>query len=82
MKTHFIRGSIVALTVFILMIMWVASGLFMDHEMPDSPIAFTVQRNWLFGWTIVSLMLGFIVMTIATLISALIGLIPKTRKSK
>jgi hypothetical protein len=62
------------------MMMWVLSGLFMDHELPESPIAFTIQRHWLFGWAIVSLMLSFIVMTITALISALISLIPKNTK--
>ena len=80
MKTHFIRGSMVSLVVFILMMTWVATGLFMNHELPESPIAFSIQKHWLFSWTIVSLMLSFVVMVIAALVSALIGTISKKQR--
>ena len=75
MRIHLIRGLMLSLFVFILMMTWVASGLFMDYELPESPISFSVQRYWLFGWTIVSLVLSFIVMTISTVISVFISLI-------
>lgn len=72
MKQHFRLGLIFSLVAFIVLMIWGSVSMYMDAELPNSPIAFTLQRYWLAAWTIISLMFGFIVFTLTSIISLLI----------
>lgn len=75
MKKHLRVGLIFSLGVFIMLMIWGSVGMYMDAELPNSPIAFSLQRYWLVAWTIISLAISFIAMALVALASLLATLI-------
>ena len=72
-KRHIRVGLITSLIIFILMMIWASVGMFMDAEIVESPIAFTLQRYWTVAWTIISLAFSFAVMVFTSIASLIIA---------
>ncbi|MBT8544710.1 hypothetical protein G6730_06985 [Polynucleobacter paneuropaeus] len=77
MKKHLKNGLIASLIVFILMMIWASVGMLLDAEVPNSPIAFTLQRHWLLAWTIISLVFSFVVMVFVAISSLLLTMLKR-----
>jgi len=77
MKRHLKNGLIASLIVFILMMIWASVGMLLDAEVPNSPIAFTLQRHWLLAWTIISLVFSFVVMVFVAISSLLLTMLKR-----
>ena len=75
MKKHLRVGLIFSLGVFVILMIWGSVGMYMDAELPNSPIAFSLQRHWLVAWTIISLGISFIVLTMVSIISLLLHML-------
>ena len=75
MKKHLRVGLIFSLGVFIMLMIWGSMGMYMEPELPNSPIAFSLQRHWLVAWTVISLGISFIVLTMVSITSLLIHML-------
>jgi predicted cobalt transporter CbtA len=77
MRKHLRAGLIASLITFIILVTWAAVGMYIDPELPSSPIAFTAQRYWLAAWTIISLLLSLLIFTLTTIFLLLISQLKK-----
>ena len=77
MKKHIKNGLNASLVIFVLMMVWALLSMFFDYEVPNSPIAFTLQRHWLFAWTIISLVFSFVVMVFVAISSLLFAMLKR-----
>lgn len=77
MKRHMRNGLIAFLTVFILMMIWASVGMLLDAEVPNSPIAFSMQRYWLLAWTIISVVFSLMVMVLVAISSLLLAMLKR-----
>lgn len=59
------------------MMIWASLGMFFDYEVPDSPIAFTLQRHWLMAWTIISLVFSLVALVFVAISSLLLATLRK-----
>lgn len=75
MKQHFRLGLIYSLGVFVALMIWGSVSMYMDAELPNSPIAFTLQRYWFLAWTIISLIFSLLTMLFVAISSLMVGLI-------
>ncbi|MBU3601194.1 hypothetical protein [Polynucleobacter sp. AM-25C3] len=77
MKKHLKNGVIAFLIIYVLMMIWASLGMLFDYEVPNSPIAFTLQRHWLLAWTIISLVFSFMVMVLVAISSLLLAMLKR-----
>ena len=77
MKKHLKNGVIAFLIIYVLMMIWASLGMLFDYEVPNSPIAFTLQRHWLPAWTIISLVFSFMVMVLVAISSLLLAMLKR-----
>jgi len=77
MKKHIKNGLNASLVIFVLMMVWALLSMFFDYEVPNSPIAFTLQRHWLLAWIAISLLFSFIAMVFVSISSLLLATLKK-----
>lgn len=73
MKEHVRRGLITSLAIFILLMIWGVIGSYLDPnpEVENLPMYYSIQKYWLFAWSLISVVLSFIVFVIASVLSLL-----------
>lgn len=71
MRQHLKRGFIAALITFMLMMTWSTIDMYLDPEIPNSPIALSAQRLWIFAWNVITLIFSFVVMTVVVIFSVI-----------
>ena len=59
------------------MMMWASVDMFMDNEVVDTPIAFTLQRYWLAAWTLISLVFSLVVLIFTVVVSLILTSLKK-----
>jgi hypothetical protein len=75
MSKHLRRGLIVSLSIFILLMICGSIDVYLDPKPDDSnlPMYFSIQRYWLLVWSIISLVVSFIVVTLTMMFSSLVN---------
>jgi hypothetical protein len=73
MRQHVNKGFIAALITFVLMMTWSSIDMYLDPEIPNSPIALSAQRYWIFAWSVIAFIFTFAVMTAVVIFSAIVS---------
>jgi len=59
------------------MMMWAFLDMFMDDEVVNTPIAFTLQRYWLAAWSLISLVFSLVVLIFTAVVSLILSSLKK-----